>query len=66
MTKVYKRVLKCKVASGKTWEQICKEAGIPMKTWMTGVPTSNPTDDELRAIAPVINTTYEYLKYGKK
>ena len=31
---------------------------------MTGIPTSMPTDKELRAIAPVLNTTYKYLKYG--
>lgn len=65
MNKVYKRVLKCKEKSGKTWDQIAKEAGIPVASWMTGVPTSQPTDAELRKMAPVLNTTYEYLKYGK-
>lgn len=65
MSKVYKRVLKCKEKSGKTWDQIAKEAGIPVASWMTGVPTSQPTDAELRKMAPVLNTTYEYLKYGK-
>lgn len=66
MSKVYKRVLKCKEKSGKSWDQIAREAGIPVSSWMTGVPTSQPTDEELRKIAPVIYTTYEYLKYGKK
>lgn len=66
MTKVYKRILKLKTAKGLTWEQIAAEAGIPMKSWMTGVPTQSPTDEELRKIAPVLDTTYEYLKYGTK
>jgi len=66
MTKVYKRILKKKKECGKTWDQISKEAGIPLATWMTGIPTKNPTDEELRKIAPVLNTTYEYLKYGKE
>ena len=25
-----------------------------------------PTDEELRKLAPVLNTTYEYLKNGKE
>lgn len=66
MTKVYKRILKKKKASGLTWDQIAEEAGIPVASWMTGLPTSSPTDEELQKIAPVLNTTYEYLKYGKE
>lgn len=65
MTKVYKRILKCKKEVGLTWDEIAAQAGIPVRSWMTGLPTSNPTDEELRKIAPVLNTTYEYLKYGK-
>jgi len=65
-TKVYKRVVECKKKVGLTWSQICKQAGIPMASWMTGVPTSEPTDEELRKMAPVLQTTYEYLKYGTK
>lgn len=64
MTAVYKRVLKCKKASGLSWNEIAKRAGIKVSSWMTGLPTSQPTDEELRKIAPVLNTTYEYLKYG--
>lgn len=65
MTKVYKRILKLKKAKGLTWNELAAQAGIPVRSWMTGIPTSNPTDDELRKIAPVLDTTYEYLKYGK-
>ena len=66
MTKVFKRILEKKKQSGLTWDEIAKLAHIGVSSWMTGIPTSNPTDDELRKIAPVLNTTYEYLKYGKE
>lgn len=65
MTKIYKRILNCKKEAGLTWDEIAYKAGIPVSSWMTGIPTSNPTDDELRKIAPVLNTTYEYLKNGR-
>lgn len=65
MTLVYKRILEKKKESGLTWDEIVKEAQIPLKSWMTGLPTSKPTDEELHKLAPVLNTTYEYLKYGK-
>ena len=66
MTSVYKRILEKKVASGKTWDEIAKEAKIRLGSWMTGIPTSSPTDKEIRAIAPVLDTTYKYLKYGEE
>lgn len=66
MTKVYKRILDAKKQVGKTWDEIAKEAGIKLGSWMTGLPTSSPTDEELRKIAPVLDTTYEWLKYGRK
>lgn len=66
MTTLFKRILDAKKAAGKTWDQIAAEAGIPTGSWMTGIPTSSPTDDELRKMAPVLNTTYKWLKYGKK
>jgi len=66
MTKVYKRILEAKKQVGKTWDEIAKEAGIKLGSWMTGLPTSSPTDKELRKIAPVLNTTYEWLKYGRE
>lgn len=66
MTAVYKRILEKKMESGKTWDEIAKEAKIRKGSWMTGIPTSSPTDKELKAIAPVLNTTYKYLKYGEE
>lgn len=65
MTAVFKRILDKKKESGLTWDEIAKAAGIPLKSWMTGLPTSKPTDEELKKLAPVLNTTYEYLKNGK-
>lgn len=66
MTKVFKRILDAKQQVGKSWDQISKEAGIPLASWMTGLPTSQPSDKELRKIAPILDTTYEWLKYGRK
>lgn len=66
MTPLFKRILEKKKEVKKTWDQIAKEAHIRLGSWMTGLPTSQPTDDELHKIAPVLNTTYEYLKYGTK
>lgn len=66
ITKVFKRILEAKQKIGKTWDEIAKEAGIKLGSWMTGLPTSSPTDKELRKIAPVLDTTYEWLKYGRK
>lgn len=64
MTSVFKRIMAKKVEVQKTWDEIAKEAGIGLKSWMTGVPNSAPSDDELKKIAPVLGTTYEWLKYG--
>ena len=66
MTEVYKRILAKKKESGLKWDEITKAAQIRLGTWMTGLPTSQPTDEELKKLAPVLNTTYEYLKYGKE
>lgn len=49
---------------GKTWDEVVKEAKIPLKSWMAGISSVSPTDKELKALAPVLNTTYEWLKYG--
>jgi|GEM_PF-3133618 len=65
MTQEFKRILKLKEALGLTWNEIAKRAGIPISSWMTGVPTSIPSDDEMRKLAAVLETTYEYLKNGK-
>ena len=65
MTEQYKRILQKKKESGLTWDEITKAAQIRLGSWMTGLPTSKPTDEELHKLAPVLNTTYEYLKNGK-
>ena len=66
MTDLYKRILEKKKEAGLTWDEITKKAQIRLGSWMTGLPTSKPTDEELRKLAPVLNTTYEYLKNGKE
>lgn len=66
MTTLYKRILEKKKETGLTWDEITKAAQIRLGTWMTGLPTSQPTDEELKRLAPVLKTTYEYLKYGKE
>lgn len=65
MTDLFKRINTKKKEAKLTWDEIAKKAHIRLGTWMTGLPTSAPTDDELRKLAPVLNTTYEYLKEGK-
>ena len=65
MQLVFKRIQEKKAETKKTWDQIAKEAHIKLRTWMTGIPTCSPTDEELMKLAPVLNTTYEYLKEGK-
>ena len=66
MTPLFKRILEKKKEAGLTWDEICKKAQIRLGSWMTGLPTSKPTDEELKKLAPVLKTTYEYLKYGKE
>ncbi len=66
MTAEFKRILEMKKQSGLTWDEIAKKAHIRLGSWMTGLPTSKPTDEELQKLAPVLNTTYEYLKNGKE
>ena len=65
LTKIFKRILELKKVKGYTWNELAKKANIPVSSWMTGLPTMIPTDKELMAIAPVLDTTFEYLKYGK-
>lgn len=65
MTELFKRILQKKKEAGLTWDEITHEAHIRLGSWMTGLPTSKPTDDELRKLAPVLKTTYEWLKNGK-
>lgn len=64
MTPLYMRVLEKKTAAGLTWDEVSHKAHIRLGSWMTGLPTSKPTDEELKKLAPVLNTTFEYLKNG--
>lgn len=65
MTAIYRRILEQKKESGLLWNQIADKAGIHLASWMTGVDFDQPTDADLRAIAPILKTTFAYLKYGK-
>ena len=64
MTPVFKRILGKKEEVKLTWDEIAKRAHIRLGSWMTGLPTSSPTDEELKKLAPVLTTTDKYLKYG--
>lgn len=66
MTSVFLRIMKKKTECGLSWDEVCKEAHIGLASWMTGLPICSPTDAELKKIAPVLNTTFEWLKYGKE
>lgn len=66
MTPLYKRILEKKKEAGLTWDEICKAAQIRLGSWMTGLPTSKPTDEELKRLAVVLNTSVAYLKTGKE
>jgi hypothetical protein len=63
---VYKRIDQKRIAADLSWNMLAAMAGIKVKSWMTGIPTSHPTENEVRKIAavPEMNTTYEYLRYG--
>lgn len=65
MTEVFRRIMRKKIESRLEWNEIAAKAGIKVSSWMTGIPTSNPDDDDIRKIATVLGTTYEWLKYGK-
>ncbi|WP_307771106.1 hypothetical protein [uncultured Treponema sp.] len=65
MTELFRRIMQKKIESRLEWNEIASNGGIKISSWMTGIPTSNPTDDDIRKIAPVLGTTFEWLKYGK-
>lgn len=65
MTEVFMRIMKFKEKSGLSWNDLAQKADIAVASWMTGIPTSNPTDSELKSLAAVLNTTFNFLKYGK-
>lgn len=66
MTAVFTRILEMKQKVGLTWDQIARKAHIGLSSWMTGVPYARPTDKELHRLAPVLKTTYEWLKDGQE
>ena len=61
---VYRRINQKRIDAGLTWSKLAKLAHIPMGSWMTGVSFDHPSDEEIRKIAPVVNSTFEYLRYG--
>lgn len=63
---VYKRINTARKSVGLSWNELADAAGIPVSSWMVGLNITHPSDDEIRAIAPVVNSTYEYLRYGTK
>lgn len=65
MNAIYIRVNKKRNEAKLSWDELATKAGIPVASWMTGISSYKAKDDELRKIAPVLNTTFEYLKYGK-
>lgn len=62
--KTIKNIFKAKKEAEMTWDEIAAKAGVPVSSWMTGVPYTAPTEEEVRKIAPVLNTTYEALTGG--
>lgn len=64
--KVFYRLIQKKKEAGLTWDEAAKKAHIRLASWMTGTPGTKPSEDDLRKIAPVLSTTYEYLKNGRE
>lgn len=65
MKEIFARIMKKKLESNLSWDEIAHKAGIKVKSWMTGLPCGKITDEELEKIAPVLDTTFDYLKWGK-
>lgn len=61
---VYKRINKLRKKYELTWTDLANMAGIPVASWMTGLPAFEPSDEELVKMAPVLGVTFNYLKYG--
>lgn len=64
MTDLYKRILEKKKEVKMTWDEIAQTAKIRLGTWMTGLPTSKPSEEEIEKLAKLFNTTADYLKNG--
>lgn len=65
MTDIFMRIIKHKEKSCLSWNELAEKADIAITSWMTGIPTSSPSNEELRRLAPLLGTTYDYLKYGR-
>ena len=63
-TAIYRRCDEVREENGLSWSQFAKKAGLKLKSWMIGIPTSNPTDKELQAIASTYGVCFDWLKYG--
>lgn len=63
---VYKRIDGKRKDAKLSWSKLAKKAGIKVASWMTGLNTSHPTEEEIYKIAavPEMNTTYAYLRFG--
>ena len=58
---VYKRINAKRKEAGLTWNQLAAKAGIRVGTWMTGLPISHPTEEEVHKIANVPEMWYWVL-----
>lgn len=65
MKEIFTRIMKKKIESKLSWNEIAHKAGIKVASWMTGLPCGKITDEELEKLAPVLGTTFDYLKWGK-
>lgn len=65
MKEIFARIMKKKLESNLSWDEIAHKGDIKVKSWMTGLPCGKITDEELEKIAPVLDTTFDYLKWGK-
>ena len=63
-TGIYKRCDEVRMDNNLTWSQFAKRAGLKLKSWMIGIPTTNPTDAELQAIAATYGVCFDWLKFG--
>lgn len=51
------------------WNELAREAHIPLASWMTSASccvASHPSEDVIRKIAEVLDTSYEWLLYGEE
>lgn len=62
---VCNRIDEKRIEAGLTWNELSKRSRVPVSMWMMGLTfLTHPTEDEIRRIAPVVNSTYAYLRFG--